>query len=185
MAGPYTILVGEGLLPGGLAMAAKRGRPPKNKPVPAAAAGGGASGGEVPVGALAGLPAQKQSAVLALLEHTTIKNAAAAMGVTERTLYRWLAEEPFKRAFREARREAFGHSISLAQRYTPMAVGTLVKLAGDPKTPPAVRVSASMGIVKIGREGIELDELVGRVEGLEAAAAESAAAGDAERRRRP
>ncbi|WP_396452646.1 hypothetical protein [Actinomadura sp.] len=119
----------------------------------------------------------------ALLEHTTVKAAAAACSVHERTLYRWLAEPAFKRAFREARREGFGHSVSLAQRFAPMAITTLAKLANDPKTPPAVRASACMGILKCGREGIELDELVGRVESLEAAAAASADA-DGERSRR-
>ncbi len=165
-------------------MAARRGRPPKSAAAAghtggASAARGGSSGGaggEEPAGALAALPPKQQEGVAALLEHTTVKAAAAACSVHERTLYRWLAEPAFKRAFREARREGFGHSVSLAQRFAPMAITTLAKLASDPKTPPAVRASACMGILRCGREGIELDELVGRVESLEAASAESDAA---------
>ncbi len=160
-------------------MSGRRGQRGKAEPV-----GSGGAGGEEPAGALAGLPPQKQNAVAALLEHTTVKAAAAACSVHERTLYRWLAEPAFKRAFREARREGFGHSVSLAQRFAPMAITTLAKLANDPKTPPAVRASACMGIIRCGREGIELDELVGRVESLEAAAAASAAEEKAGRDRR-
>ncbi len=50
----------------------------------------------------------QERAIIALLNEQTITGAAAAAEVGQRTLYRWLRQPEFSRAYREARREAFG-----------------------------------------------------------------------------
>ncbi len=120
-------------------------------------------------GSFAGLDDLQVKAVLALLHEPMITRAATTVGVHERTLRRWLAEPAFKHAYHAAKREAFSHAIGLTQRYAPVAVTTLVKVMTDPKTTPGVKVSAATGLLKFGREGIELDELAERLEALEKA----------------
>ncbi len=121
----------------------------------------------------AGLAPNQERAIIALLNEPTIKQAAAAAGVGEKSIYRWMNEEKFSKAFRRARREAFSHAIALTNRYAPHAVNTLVKVMTDPSAGHSARVSASVAMLKFGREGIELDDLAARVEALEAAAAKS------------
>lgn len=115
------------------------------------------------------LTPKQEAALLALLNEPTIKQAAATAGVGERTLHRWLDDDPaFIAAYRKARRQAFGQSIALTQRYSPMAVQVLAKIVNDPAAPTSARVSAAQALLKHGRDAIELDDLAARVEQLEA-----------------
>ena len=117
-----------------------------------------------------GITPKQEKAILALLHEPTIPKAAKACGLGERTIHRWLTEPEFTAAYRRARREAFGHSIALAQQYAPLAVNTLIKAMTDPESPYHSRVTAASTLLKFGREGIELDDLAARVEALEQAA---------------
>ena len=117
--------------------------------------------------ALDGLTPKQERAVAALLAEPTVARAAASIGMNDRTLYRWLKEPAFGRAYREARREAFAHAISLTQRYAPVAVHALAQITNDATAPHSARVSAATSILKFSRESIELDDLAARVEALE------------------
>ena len=107
---------------------------------------------------------------IALLNEQTLSKAAAAAEVGQRTLYRWLRKPEFSRAYRQARREAFGQAIALTQRYAPLAVNTLAQVMMDDRAPTSSKVAAATTILRFGREGIELDDLAARVEALENAA---------------
>ena len=120
------------------------------------------------------LSPNQEKAILALLQEPTIAKAAKAAQVGHRTLIRWLTQDDFGRAYRKARREAFGHAIALTQHYAPLAVNTLATLMADKSTPAHARVSAASTLLKFGREGIELDDLAARVEALEDAAENAA-----------
>jgi len=134
-------------------------------------AGGPDTGPDAAGGAGAALPPKQEGALTALLAHPTVKRAAEACGVPERTIYRWLEEdEAFRRAYRRARRQAFAHAVSLAQQAAAMAVGALVRMLNDPACGHSAKVAAATNLLRFGRESIELDELVERVESLEAAA---------------
>ena len=114
-----------------------------------------------------GLTAPQKRAIIALLNEQTMVRAAAAAEVGQRTLYRWLKEPSFSRAYREARRDAFGQAIALTQRYAPLAVNTLAQVMMDSDAPSSSKVAAATTILRFGREGIELDDLAARVEALE------------------
>ncbi|MHC4447651.1 MAG: hypothetical protein ACYSXF_07725 [Planctomycetota bacterium] len=109
-------------------------------------------------------------AIIALLNEQTIARAAAAVNVSQRTLHRWLDKPAFARAYRKARREAFGQAIALTQRYAPLAVNTLAQIMMDTAAPASSKVAAATTLLRFGREGIELDDLAARVEALEQAA---------------
>jgi hypothetical protein len=109
----------------------------------------------------------QERAIVALLAEPSVAAAARAANVGLRTLHQWLRDREFVREYREARRQAFGHAISMTQRYAPMAVNTLAKVMADPQAPFTAKVAAAAALLKFGRESIELDELVERVENLE------------------
>jgi hypothetical protein len=127
----------------------------------------GDHGDELGYDAPSGLTPKQDQAIIALLNEPTIAKAATALGVSERTLHRWLEDETFHRAFRKARREAFAQAIAVTQRYAPMAVHTLAKVMTDTSVQASARVSAATNLLRFGREALELDDLAGRLEALE------------------
>jgi hypothetical protein len=136
----------------------------------AASPGHGDGGAEDASDAADGLTGRQAKALEALLQEPTMARAAAAAGVGERTLRRWMSEQAFRDAVFRARREAFGQAVWLTQRYAAGAVATLVKVMQDAAAPPSSKVAAAGMLLKFGREGIELDDLAERVEMLERAA---------------
>ncbi len=114
-----------------------------------------------------GLTPKQDQAILALLSEPTISKAAGALGVSERTIHRWLEDETFHRAFRKARREAFAQAIAVTQRYAPVAVHALAKVMTDGSVQASARVSAATALLRFSRESIELDDIAGRLEALE------------------
>jgi hypothetical protein len=113
------------------------------------------------------LTPEQEQGIAALITQPTIAKAAEAAGVSERSLYRWLREEKFRLAYRNARRQVFSQAIALSQKYTPIAVNVLAKVMTDPAANNAAKVSAASAVLKFGRESIELDDLVERIEKLE------------------
>src|SRR5690349_14662713 len=95
-----------------------------------------------------GLSAKQDAALVALLNEPTVQRAAQASGMSERTLYRWMEEPAFSRAYRAARRQAFSHAVTLTQKYASAAVQTLVKVMTDPKATPAAKVAAATGLLR-------------------------------------
>ena len=114
-----------------------------------------------------GLTPLQDRAVEAILQQPTLTRAAAAVGVNERTLRRWMDEPAFRDAVHAARRSAFGQAMGLVQWYASVAVAALVKVVNDPAAPANCRVTAAAVLLKVGREGLELDDLARRVEDLE------------------
>jgi hypothetical protein len=104
-------------------------------------------------------------ALAALLSETTIVKAAAAAGISESTLARWLAEPSFRARYREARRRVVEQAISSLQRATGEAVETLRRnlTCGV----PAAEISAAKAIVDQAFRGLEVIDLASRIEQLE------------------
>ncbi len=79
------------------------------------------------------LSLHQESAIVALINETSVAGAARASGVGERTLHKWMAEDRrFMSAYRAARRHAFDQAIALTQRYASLAVTTMAKVMADP-----------------------------------------------------
>lgn len=116
-----------------------------------------------------GVSAKQELAIIALLNEPTVAKAAASSSIPERTIRRWLRDDRFKKAYREARREAFSQAVSLTQRYAPLAVHALATILSDEKSPATARVQAAVAVLRFTRESIELDELLERIERLERA----------------
>jgi hypothetical protein len=72
---------------------------------------------------------KQEAAIAALLTEPTYARAAAAAGVSEGTLYRWLHLPAFRTAFRQARRELVEAGVGRLQAATAHAVEALVAVA--------------------------------------------------------
>lgn len=114
------------------------------------------------------LTAKQARAVLALLEHPTLKNAAAAANVGETTLWRWSQTPEFKAAYMDARREAVKQSIAHLQSATGEAVTCLRDVMKSAKASDAAKVSASRAVLELAMKSVELEDLAERVKQLEA-----------------
>ena len=116
-----------------------------------------------------GAIARKQErAIAALVTCTSITDAAQQCGVAEVTLHRWLKQEAFQTAYREARRAVVQHAIVQVQRATGEAVETLRNVMQDAEAPASARVSAAKAILETAVKAVELEDLEARIAALEA-----------------
>ena len=84
-----------------------------------------------------------EEAVLAMLQHPSTEKAAASIGVSAVTFWRWTKTSAFQQAFRQARRETFSQAIARLQQASSAAVSTLLKVMVDGNAPAASRVTCS------------------------------------------
>jgi len=117
----------------------------------------------------AGLTHPQVHAVMALMSEASIDRAAARAGVTPRSIHRWLNKPKFQRAYRMARRQAFQQATALIVKYAPVAVSTLVRIVTDRSAPHHAQVTAAGLLLRFGRESIQLDDVMARVDALETA----------------
>src|SRR5438067_6253103 len=112
-------------------------------------------------------PRQAEAAISALLAVPTIAEAATRVGIAESTLRRWLADPPFKARYRDARRQVVEQAVSQLQQAASDAVSTLSRnlKCGI----PAVEVGAAKAVLDQAIKGVELVDLVARIEQLEQA----------------
>jgi hypothetical protein len=113
---------------------------------------------------------KQEKAIAALLTKRNVEEAAQAAGLSTRTLMRWLKIPAFQKAYREARRAAFGQSIARLQQATSAAAATLMKIMVDPSAPASVRVRAADSIFNHSAKAIEIEDIEARVSELERAA---------------
>ena len=114
---------------------------------------------------------KQEEAIIALLSNRGVEDAARAVKITPRTLYRWLNEPEFDKAYRKARRAAFGQATARLQQMSGAAVATLGKMMVDQTAPPSTRVRAAEVIINNAARAIELEDVEARVGELERAAA--------------
>ena len=111
--------------------------------------------------------------VVALLENPTLEKAAAALGISGVTLWRWMQRPEFQAAYREARRRAFSQALGRLQHASSAAVATLLKIMVDPNAPASSRVRAASSVLDHTAKAIEIEDIEARVTQLEQAAESS------------
>lgn len=107
----------------------------------------------------------QQRAVLALLNATTVRQAAREAGVPERTVYNWLKQPAFVDLYREARREATRHAVAKLQQNSGKAADRLVYLLTHGS--PLVQLGAARSIIEFAIKSVELEDLDARLKLLE------------------
>jgi hypothetical protein len=113
---------------------------------------------------------KKEEAIVALLTHRGIEDAAKAVGVGTQTLLRWLKVPEFQAAYREARRHAYAQATARLQQATGAVVSTLLKIMVDTNAPPSTCVRAADSVLDHAKQAIEIGDVEVRVAALEQAA---------------
>ena len=116
---------------------------------------------------------KKEEAIIALLTHRSIEDAAKSINLNPNTLMRWLKMPEFDAEYRQARRIAYRQSTARLQQASGAAATTLAKVMVDPATPAAVKVRAAECILNHGLKGIEIEDIDARVTELEQGAEQS------------
>src|ERR1022692_1471903 len=125
--------------------------------------------------------------MLALLTNQGVDNAARAVGIAPRTLYRWMNEPLFDKAYRKARRAAFGQGTARLQQASGAAVSTVLKIMVDQNAAvstvlkimvdqnaaASTKLRAAELVLTHGAKAIEIEDVEARVSELERAAEEA------------
>ena len=99
------------------------------------------------------LSRRQELAIAALLTQPTVEAAAAAAGVSSRTLHGWLKELPFLRAYRAARRRILEGAIGRLQQAADQAVQALVAALQADRA--ADRIRAASILLEQGLAGLQ------------------------------
>ena len=113
------------------------------------------------------LSRKAEMAIAALLSHPSIPAAAKSIGLSEKSLFRWLKRRDFREAYLEARRQVIRQALSTIQTAMEEAVQTLRNVMNDPESPPASRVSSAKAVIDFALKGLELEDLEHRISMLE------------------
>jgi len=113
------------------------------------------------------LTRRAEQAIVALLEHGTHEKAAAALGISPVTLWRLQRKPEFRRAFLEARSDAFAQAIGRLQHGSSAAATTLLRMMCDATAPAASRVRAAQCVLDSTARGIALQDMEMRLRELE------------------
>jgi hypothetical protein len=116
------------------------------------------------------LKPKQEEAIVALMSHQSVDDAARAIKIGPRTLYRWLKEPEFDAAYLKARRDTYKQGIARLQKNVGAAISILFKVMADAATPPAVKVRAVECVLSHSGKAIEIEDIEMRVTELEHAA---------------
>ena len=116
------------------------------------------------------LKPKQEEAIVALMSHQSVEDAAQAIKIGARTLYRWLKEPDFEAAYLKARRDAYKQGIARLQKNVGAAISILFKVMADAATPAAVKVRAVECVLSHSSKAIEIEDVEARVTELEHAA---------------
>jgi len=109
----------------------------------------------------------QSKALTALLVNPTVAEAAAAAGLGERTVARYLTNPTFKAALSK-RQDAVVSAVTAALAgLAGEALETLHDILKDANATPAVKARVALGWLTQMRQSIELADLVDRIAALE------------------
>jgi AcrR family transcriptional regulator len=107
--------------------------------------------------------------ITALAKGATVAQAAAQAGVSERTVYRRLADKEFQDQIEALQDEMLQRAVAMLTAAAQEGIRSLVDLQNE-ATPPAVRRSAARDILEMGMRLREAAELEKRLIALESRA---------------
>lgn len=99
--------------------------------------------------------------ISALMSNGTIKAAAAAVGVTERTIYDRMSNGDFKALYKSAKADVVRKAIFELNNQIGAAVETVVSIMQDDEINPAIRLQAAQTILNNANkfsERLNIDE---------------------------
>lgn len=109
---------------------------------------------------------RQEKAIMLLLENKKMEEVAQELGISTKTLYRWLKQDAFKERFAEVRQELFNEALNSLKTLTKQAIDTLDDILRN-GTKETSRVTASKTVLELALRLKEVEELEQRVEELE------------------
>lgn len=85
--------------------------------------------------------------IAALLQHGTIKDAAAAVGVKPRTIYDRMQTREFRAEYMEAKNDIIRKAVFSINHKLSAAIDAVCEIMTDKETSPAVRLQAAQTII--------------------------------------
>lgn len=113
------------------------------------------------------LTPRQERFITELQEARSIRDAAAAAGVAERTARYWLAQPTIRRALQEATTQRLSAASAQSASALAEALAVLRDLLSAPDTPPAVKVSAARAVIECGFKTIDAADFAERLAALE------------------
>ena len=105
--------------------------------------------------------------MLALLNNTTIREAAKETGISESTAYEYLNDPEFITRYDEKRKELLTSSCHMLQAKMGRATEELIKIIEDPETATQTRLNAIDMLFRHAYRQTELMDILTRLEMLE------------------
>jgi hypothetical protein len=109
----------------------------------------------------------QDAAIQALLTSPSIPEAASQIGISERTLRRWLADPNFKHQYINTKREIVLLGINRAQREVLKAVEAQTDILNDKEAPASARLRAAGDLIHLAFKGLEWKDIEARLTALE------------------
>ena len=114
-------------------------------------------------------PTKQELVIAALISAPTVAEAAKNAGIGETTIWRWMQDEDFQTAYREAKKAALSQAIASLQHATSVAARTLLEVMQDPEAPHSARNQAARTVLEFSLRGAEFEQLEERITVLEKA----------------
>ena len=106
--------------------------------------------------------------IAAILQHGTIKEAAAAAGISTRAIYDRMENREFRSLYMKAKDDIFRQAVFSVNRKLSQAIDVIAEIMENPDNNPAIRLQAAQIIIKNAgqfAERLQKDEYNSRAEG--------------------
>lgn len=111
------------------------------------------------------LTRKANAAIAALLSEPTLADAAACVGISETTLWRWLQRDDFRQKLKQAQETVFDGALNNLQSSTTEAVNCLRRNLNCKR--PSVQVQAARSLLHFTLKARELFDQEARITELE------------------
>ena len=91
----------------------------------------------------------QEKAISALLQNSTIVNAAKATGIGESTIRRWKKDFAFAKALADAQRAVVADTVRMVQRSSGAALAALLTIMSNATASSTARVMAAKAVLEI------------------------------------
>lgn len=88
-----------------------------------------------------------ETIIAALLNNGTVKDAAAAVGLSERTMYDRMSDGDFKELYKNVKADIVRQAVFKLNKHISAAVDTVVEIMSDSTVNPAIRLQAAQTIL--------------------------------------
>lgn len=110
------------------------------------------------------LSAKQTKVLAALIKYPTHKEAAKAVGISERQIYFYMKNETFRNAYTKEKRKFVEEATKQAQTFMRPAFKALYDICCDPSASEQSRVHAARAILEYGLRYTEFNDVLSELE---------------------